>query len=101
MRRASRQGSECQVRLKPQHADLYRGILPGEWVPAWAMAERLLALAKEKCVLVWDRHHFETRGRAGRPLELRALHTPRGPDPIALDSQKLAAVMLPVETRRS
>lgn len=74
-------GSERQVRLKPQHADQYRGILPGEWVPAPIMVERLLALATEAGVpsheRVCDPRHFEFRGGAGRGAELRDLRTRR------------------------
>jgi hypothetical protein len=79
MPRASRHGRERQVRLKPQHADLYRGILPGEWVPAWAMAETLLALAREAHIpaheRVCDLRHFESSGGIRRAPELRDLST--------------------------
>jgi hypothetical protein len=81
----SRRGGERQIRLKPQYADLYRGILPGEWVPAWAMAERLLALAKQAGVppheRVCDPRHFEFRGGTPRPSELRDLRTRRSDAP--------------------
>jgi hypothetical protein len=68
---------EHQVRLKPKYADLYGGILPGEWVPAWAMAERLLALAKNKLFPrsgpVFDPHHFDASGGSKPAKELRCL----------------------------
>lgn len=77
----SRHGRERQVRLKPEHADLYPGVLPGEWVPGWALAERLLALAEEAGVRlyerVWDPRHFDFSGGTGPPPELRALRTCR------------------------
>ena len=74
---------ERRVRLKFQHADLYRGIVPGEWVPAWAMAERLLALAEEAGLpshqRVCDPRHFEFRGGTSRGPELRDLRIPWTP----------------------
>lgn len=80
-----RHGGDRRVRLKSQHADLYRGIVPGEWVPAWAMAERLLALAEEAGVpshqRVCDPRHFEFRGGTSRGPELRDLRTRRSDVP--------------------
>jgi hypothetical protein len=85
MPRASRRGGERQVRLKHQYADLYRGILPGEWVPAWVMAERLLALAEKAAIpsheRVCDPRHFDFRGGTSRGPELRDLHTRRSDIP--------------------
>jgi hypothetical protein len=82
---ASRHSGPRLVRLKHQHADLYRGILPGEWVPAWAMAERLLALAEEAGVPSHERacdpRHFEFRGGTSRDPELRDLRTRRSDVP--------------------
>ena len=87
MPRTGRSGRERQVRLKPQYADLYPGILPAEWVPAWAMVERLLVVAKEMGIRpgerVCDPRHFDFRGGTGRrAAELRDLRT-RGTDPPA------------------
>src|SRR3954453_13892476 len=81
MHSASKHGRERQVRLKPQHADLYPGILPAEWVPAWAMAERLLALAEKAGVRpnerVCNSRHFDLRGSTSLSApELRDLRTP-------------------------
>jgi len=72
-------GGERRVRLKVQNADLYPGIMPGEWMPAWAMAERLLALADEAGApsheKVCDPRHFEFRGGTSRRSELRDLRS--------------------------
>ena len=85
MPKSSRYRGERQVRLKHQHADLYRGILPGEWVPAWVMAERLLALAEKAGVSpherVCDPRHFDFRGGTSRGPELRDLRTRRSDVP--------------------
>jgi hypothetical protein len=81
MSKARKYGGERQVRLKPQHADLYRGILPGEWVPAPVMVERLLALAVAAGVSpharVCDPRHFQFRGGVSRASELNDLRTRR------------------------
>jgi hypothetical protein len=34
-------GLERQARLKPQYASLYPGVVAGEWIPAWVLAEQL------------------------------------------------------------
>lgn len=76
-----RQRGDRRVRLKYQYADLYRGITPGEWVPAWTMAERLLALAEKADFpsnnRVCDPRHFEFRGGSSRGPDLRDLRTRR------------------------
>lgn len=81
MSKLRRHGRERQVRLKAQYAYLYQGISPGEWVPAWAMAERLLALAeaagRPEHERVCDPRHFEFRGGTSRGAELRNLRTRR------------------------
>jgi hypothetical protein len=81
MPKPMRYGGERQVRLKHQYADLYPGILPGEWVAAWVMAERLLALAEAAGVpsheRVCDPRHFEFRGGTSRGPDLRDLRTRR------------------------
>jgi len=85
MPKVSRHGGERLVRLKHQHWDLYPGILPGEWVPAWAMAERLLALAEKAGIpsheRVCDPRHFEFRGGTSRGPELSDLRTRRSDVP--------------------
>lgn len=81
MPKAHRYGGERQVRLKPQYAAVYPGILAGEWVPAPVMVQRLLVLAEEAGILpherVCDPGHFEFRGGVGRSAELRDLRTRR------------------------
>jgi hypothetical protein len=76
-------GGERQARLRPQHAHLYPGIAPNEWLPAWAMAERLLALAEARGVpphhRVCDPRHFQFRGGSRRDPRLQDLRT-RGSD---------------------
>ena len=70
---------ERQARLKLQYADLYPGIAAGEWLPAWLLAEQLLALAERRGVppgeRVCDPSHCEFRGGGPRPPELRGLRT--------------------------
>ena len=70
---------ERQARLKLQYADLYPGIAAGEWLPAWLLAEQLLALAERRGVppgeRVCDLSHCEFRGGGPRPPELRGLRT--------------------------
>jgi hypothetical protein len=79
MPKSSGHGGERQIRLKHQYADLYRGILPGEWVPAWLMAERLLAIAEKAGVPPHERvcepGHFDFRGGTSRAPKLRDLRT--------------------------
>ena len=85
MPKSSRYRGERQVRLKHEHADLYRGILPGEWVPAWVMAEKLLELAEKAGVSpherVCDPRHFDFRGGISRAPDLRNLRTRRSDVP--------------------
>jgi hypothetical protein len=75
------QGAERQARLKPQHSDLYRGIPPNEWWPAWLMAEKLLELAESQGVppdqRICDPRHFEFRGGHDRGPRLQDLRTRR------------------------
>jgi hypothetical protein len=79
MQKSGKRGGERQMRLKPQHAHLYQGIAPNEWLPAWAMAERLLALAEARGgpsqQRVFDPHHFQFRGGSGRDPRLQDLRT--------------------------
>ena len=75
------QGGERQIRLKPQYTDLYRGIPPNEWWPAWLMAEKLLALAEAQGVSsrerICDPTHFEFRGGQSQAPRLQDLRTRR------------------------
>ncbi len=76
-------GPERQARLKLPFAALYPGIVAGEWVPAWLLAEQLLASAERQGLTPGERvcvpAHFEFRGGGKRPPELRGLRT-RGAD---------------------
>jgi hypothetical protein len=77
-------GQERQARLKPQFAALYPGVVAGEWMPAWLLAEQLLARAEREGVRPGERvcapTHIEFRGGGKRPPELRGLRT-RAVDP--------------------
>jgi hypothetical protein len=77
-------GPERQARLKPQFAALYPGVLAGEWMPAWLLAEQLLAAAERRGegpgARVCNPAHCEFRGGGTRPPELRGLRT-RATDP--------------------
>jgi hypothetical protein len=81
MRKPGHQSGERQVRLRPQYADLYPGIPPNEWWPAWLMAERLLALAEAQGVPPHERicnpSHFAFRGGQSRGPRLQDLRTRR------------------------
>ena len=72
-------GPEREARLKLQFAALYPGIVAGEWIPAWLLAEQLLASAERHGVAPGERvcvtAHFEFRGGGSRPPELRGLRT--------------------------
>ena len=72
-------GRERQARLKLQFADQYPGIPAGEWVPAWLLAEQLLALAERRGVPPGERvcepTHCEFRGGGPRPPAFRGLRT--------------------------
>jgi hypothetical protein len=79
MRQGKPSGAERQARLKPQYASLYPGVVAGEWVPAWLLAEQLLAHPQQEggparervCVTA----HVEFRGGGPRPPEFRGLRT--------------------------
>lgn len=79
MPRHSRSGAERQARLKPQYAALYPGVVAGEWVPAWLLAEQLMTSADQRAQgrgsRVCDPAHCEFRGGGRRPPELRGLRT--------------------------
>ena len=72
-------GRERQARVKPQFASLYPGIAAGEWMPAWLMAEKLMARAEEQGLPPHQRAlnpaHIEVLGGGPRPPELRGLRT--------------------------
>lgn len=79
MPRRSASGHERQVRLQPQFAHLYPGILAGVWMPAWVVVEQVSktpagsgdASNERTC----DPRHFQFRGGKGRPSELRHVRT--------------------------
>jgi hypothetical protein len=72
-------GPERQARLKPQFASQYPGVVAGEWIPAWLLAEQLMAAAERRGVepgtRVCDPAHCEFRGGGKRPPEFRGLRT--------------------------
>ena len=72
-------GRERQARVKLQYAKLYPGIVAGEWMPAWLLAERLLALARERGLRpgerICDPSHCEFRGGGRRAPEFLGLRT--------------------------
>jgi hypothetical protein len=79
MPKRSASGHERQVRLLPQFAHLYPGILAGVWMPAWVIVEQAPrtpdaggdSTGERTC----DPRHFQFRGGKGRPPELRHLRT--------------------------
>jgi len=72
-------GQERQARLKQQYASLYPGVVAGEWMPAWLLAEQLFARAEQQGMSPRERvlvsAHIEFRGGGPRPPELRGLKT--------------------------
>jgi hypothetical protein len=57
---------------------LYPGVVAGEWVPAWLLAEQLMASAQRAGSQegrVCNPAHCEFRGGGRRPPELRGLRT--------------------------
>ena len=68
-----------QARLKPQFASLYPGVVAGEWIPAWVLAEQLMNTAEQRGVAagarVCDPAHCEFRGGGQRTAEFRNLRT--------------------------
>jgi hypothetical protein len=71
-------GAERQARLKSQFAALYPGVPAGEWMPAWLLAEQLVAAVRregEGATRACDPTHCEFRGGGRRPPELRGLKT--------------------------
>ena len=72
-------GQERQARLRPEFASQYPGVVAGEWLPAWLLAEQLMAAAKRRGDEPGDRvcppAHCEFRGGGRRPPELRGLRT--------------------------
>lgn len=72
-------GQERQARLKPQFASLYPGVVAGEWIPAWLLAEQLMVAADRRGIepgsRVCEPTHCEFRGGGKRPPEFRALRT--------------------------
>jgi hypothetical protein len=72
-------GPERQARLKLPFSGLYPGIVAGEWMPAWLLAEQLLQSAERQGLNPGERvcvpSHFEFRGGGKRPPEFRGLRT--------------------------
>jgi hypothetical protein len=72
-------GRERQARLKLQYADLYPGIVAGEWMPAWLLAEKLQQYAQQRIadpsLRVCKPSHCEFRGGGPRPPEFRGVRT--------------------------
>ena len=76
-------GRERQARIRWEFASLYPGILAGEWMPAWLLAEKLMAHTQQDGAgsgqRACDPAHCEFRGGGPRPPEFRELRT-RAPD---------------------
>ncbi|HEX6616742.1 MAG TPA: hypothetical protein VF046_10610 [Gemmatimonadales bacterium] len=72
-------GPERQARIKWEFASLYPGIVAGEWMPAWLLAEKMVELAHSQGGdpnhRVCDPAHCEFRGGGPRPPEFRELRT--------------------------
>ena len=72
-------GRERQARVKLQFATLYPSVPAGEWLPAWLLAEKLVAHAQAAGLppgrRVCEPAHCEFRGGGPRPPELRGLRT--------------------------
>ena len=72
-------GPERQPRIKWEFASLYPGIVAGEWMPAWLLAEKMVELAHSQGGdpnhRVCDPAHCEFRGGGPRPPEFRELRT--------------------------
>jgi hypothetical protein len=79
VRHNRRSGPERQARLKPQFAARYPGVVAGEWLPAWLLAEQLMRSAEQRSESpggrVCDPAHCEFRGGGPRPPELKGLRT--------------------------
>ena len=79
MPNGKRGGREREARLKFQFAGEYPGVNAGEWMPAWLLAEQLVAVAERRGLpagaRVCDPYHCEFRGGGPRPPELRGLRT--------------------------
>jgi len=72
-------GPERQARIRWEFAPLYPGIVAGEWMPAWLLAEKMVELARrqggDQDQRVCDPAHCEFRGGGPRPPEFRELRT--------------------------
>jgi hypothetical protein len=72
-------GPERQARIKWEFASLYPGIVAGEWMPAWLLAEKMVELAHSQGgdpdPRVCDPAHCEYRGGGPRPPQVRELRT--------------------------
>src|SRR6478736_2958602 len=73
-------GPERQARLKPQFADLYPGVVAGEWVPAWLLAEQLMRSAERRDEGGPGRVTTDNRGTRAPPASaLSGGHRQRAP----------------------
>lgn len=76
--------STREARLRPEEAHRYPWILAGEWHPAAALADRVLAghLLRGRAVAIWGRvlpeSHFEFRGGEARGGERAGARPRRG-----------------------
>lgn len=72
-------GPERQARIKWEFASLYPGIVAGEWMPAWLLAEKMVEHARQPGGdperRVCDPAHCEFRGGGPRPPQFRGLRT--------------------------
>jgi hypothetical protein len=72
-------GRERQARIRWEFAPLYPEIVAGEWMPAWLLAEKMMAQARQPGAAAdrraCDPAHCEFRGGGPRPPEFRGLRT--------------------------
>jgi hypothetical protein len=72
-------GRERQARIRWEYAPLYPGLVAGEWMPAWLLAEKLMAHSRQHSSdpdhRLCDPSHCEFRGGGPRPPEFRGLRT--------------------------
>jgi hypothetical protein len=64
-----------QARIRWEFASEYPGIVAGEWMPAWLLAEKLMAHARQQGAgpehRICNPAHCEFRGGGPRPPEFR------------------------------
>ena len=75
-----------EVRLRPEFAGIYSGLIPGKWIPAAEWAAAIVARAQDTHPLdpyrhTYDSRHFDLRyGPAARMIGRRRFRT-RAEDP--------------------